>query len=273
MDCRRRLIASPLQSLCAVLSVLLSLTGCMGAGIGKAGADLELGEPQISMSLKLDKEKYGVGAPIIATLTLTNDGELPVTIGRPSPFTVEFYLRPHTSPEPLHTQMVTWPLETVSYVALDTNETHERKLVLSRATLNEGAFDVFAVYRTEPEQDIQMTATVGSNNVPIEVSLPVSMERDTMGLIVQAEAERIAQQFFGQQHSRIDSRLVMDEKVRMYQWWVTVYYSSPTAEGETFGSCFVDPFLGRVRNTTHKQVELDTTPSFEIDSGEDKPSS
>lgn len=250
---------------CALLLVSVSLPGCLGFQLGKAGADLELETPQLGLVLSTDRTAFGVGAPIIAELTLKNEGKLPVSVARPSPLTVEFYLRPHTSPEPLHTQMVTWPDEVVDFVPIEPGETHKRSHVLSRATLKEGSYDLIAIYRSEPEAELKNAATVASNPVPITVSLPVEMERDSLGLIVEAEAARIAKEHFGQDDSRIDARLVMDKRMKMHQWWVTVYYSTPTTTGESYGSCFVDPYLGKVKGVTREQVQLDTTPRWVIE--------
>ena len=268
-------MACPRQ-LAPIIPVLVVplITGCIGFGIGKAGADLELDTPQLSAVLSLDSDTYGLGAPIIAELALVNDGKLPVTGARPAHFTVEFYLRPHTSPEPIHTQMVSWPLETASYVPLEPGARHQRSHVLSRATLNPGDYDVFAVYRSEPEEGIELAATVGSNPVSIRITEDVAMERDSLGLIMEAEAARIASRHFQQPESRVDARMVMDRNVRMHQWWVTVYFATPTASGETYGSCFIDPYLGRVRSVTKERVQLDSTPRAVIqttDSGKSGP--
>ncbi|MFH0945292.1 MAG: hypothetical protein V2A76_08860 [Planctomycetota bacterium] len=251
--------------ICVLCLTAVSLPGCIGVGLGKAGADLELETPQLGLVLSLDRQAYGVGAPIIAKLTLVNKGELPVSVARPSPLTVDFYLRPHTSPEPLHTQMVSWPDEVVDFVPIEPGESHQRSHILSRATLKEGSYDLLAVYRSEPEAELKNTATVASNAVPITVSLPVEMERDSLGLIVEAEASRIAKTHFGREDSRIDARLVMDSRMKMHQWWVTVYYAAPTAEGEAYGSCFVDPYLGVIKGITKEQVKLDTTPRWVIE--------
>jgi hypothetical protein len=59
----------------------------------------------------------------------------------------------------------------------------------------------------------------------------------------------------------------MDKNVRMHQWWVTVYFSEPTAAGDSLGSCFIDPYLGRVRGETNVPVEVDTTPRSVIEQG------
>src|SRR5690606_28773675 len=88
----------PLASASILLPLLLSFPSCMG--IGKAGADLELEEPALGVALETDAASYGVGAAIVATVTVTNEGPAPVSIPRPSSDTVRFFLRSPGETEP-----------------------------------------------------------------------------------------------------------------------------------------------------------------------------
>jgi len=234
--------------------LLIALPSCGVLGIGKSGADIELDTPTLDVELTLDEAAYGVGAPIIATLTVRNDGDAPVSIPRPSADTVRFFLRGADEVEPRDTQLVRWPNEQPEFVNLDSGQTDVRPFILNMATSSAGPLEVFAVYRTEPDPAIELAANEASNPVGVEVTLPVALERDTMGLITEAEAHRIATNYFGQAAQRIDSLLVKDSKLRMHQWWVTVWFSTSTEDGRTNGSCLIDPFLGKVRKESDRAV-------------------
>ncbi|MFG0320703.1 MAG: hypothetical protein ACF8XB_25745 [Planctomycetota bacterium JB042] len=243
---------NPLRSLLSVLLLVAALPACMG--IGKAGADLELEEPTLDVLVETDAARYGVGEAIVATVVLTNAGAAPVSIPRPSPDTVRFFVRGADESEPRDTQSVRWPLEQAEFISLEPGESHGRRFVLNLATSAPGSLDLFAVYRTEPDPAIELAANVASKPVALEVELPVAMERDSMGLISRAEAERIAVAHFGREAARTEALLVKDSKVRMHQWWVTVWYQSASPDGNMYGSCFIDPYRGRVRGVTDDPV-------------------
>ena len=238
----------------ALAALLLGLPACGVLGIGKSGADLELDMPRLDVDLTLDEASYGVGAPIIATVTIRNIGDAPISVPRPSADTVRFFVVGSADNEPRDTQSVRWPNEQPEFVTLETDQTDVRPFVLNMATSDAGPLEVFAIYRTEPDPEIELAANEASEPVSIEVTLPVALERDTMGLISEAEAHRIATRYFGRSAKRVDSLLVRDSKLRMHQWWVTVWYSSPTADGRTNGSCLIDPFLGKVRKEADRPV-------------------
>lgn len=239
----------------AVLPLLLVVSGCMG--IGKSGADLDLGEPTLAVELSVDDARYGVGAPIIAEVVVHNTGEAPVSVPRPSRDTLEFFLRPLESPEPRHTQVVGWVLENPEFIALEPGQIDRRRFVLNLATSEPGDFELFAIYRTEADPAVRLTATpVASNAVPVAVRPPRVLERDGMGLISEDEARRIAVRHFGRSAAQVDAVLAKDERVRHHVWWVTVHFEAPAAGDATHGSCFIDPFLGRVRSETAKVVVI-----------------
>ncbi len=245
---------NPLRPLLSVLLLVAVLPACGVMGIGKSGADLELDEPTLEVTVETDAARYGVGEAIVATVLLTNAGPAPVSIPRPSPDTVRFFLRGADEPEPRDTQCVRWPLEQAEFISLEPGESHGRRFVLSLATSDAGPLDLFAVYRTEPDPAIELAAHVASNPVSLAVELPVALERDSMGLISRAEAERLAVAHFGREAARTDALLVKDSKVRMHQWWVTVWYQSASPDGNMCGSCFIDPYRGRVRGVTDDPV-------------------
>lgn len=243
-----------LRTIAAPSLLLALLPACGVMGIGKAGADLELDEPTLDVALELDDVSYGVGAAIVAKVSVTNSGPAPVSIPRPSPDTVSFFVRGLNEDEPRDTQSVRWPLEQVEFLSLEPGQAHGRRFVLNMATSDPGALELFVVYRTEPDPAIEFAANVASNAVPIEVTLPVALERDTMGLITRSEAERIASRHFGVEPARVDALLVKDSKVRMHRWWVTVWFQSPSPDGSTHGSCFIDPYRGRMHGVTDDPV-------------------
>lgn len=228
----------------------LAATGCLG----RAGADLELGAPSLAVELALDAAAYGVGAPVLAEVTITNTGAAPVTVGRPSAHTVDFFLQPADAPEPRHTQQVSSPVEAPAFVVIQPGASHARVIPLNFATSAPGSYRVFAVYGAEPQEGVELTATLASNAVPITVTLPVVLERDAVGLITEREARRIALEHFGGAAERVDARLYQDERFRTFVWWVTVYRASPAPAGATQQSCFIDAFLGHVRADTEAPV-------------------
>ncbi|MBI4882068.1 MAG: hypothetical protein HY812_20765 [Planctomycetes bacterium] len=240
---------NPRIALAACL-LALAAAGCLG----RAGVDLELGAPSLEVKLALDAATYGVGAAVLAEVTITNVGEAPVTVGRPSSHTVDFFIQPEGAPEPRHTQQVASPVEAPAFVVIEPGESHARVIPLNFATSAPGSYRLFAVYGAEPQEGVELTATLASNAAPITVTLPVVLERDAVGLITEQEARRIALEHFGGEAQRIEARLVQDERFRTFVWWVTVYQDSPARPGRAGKSCFVDAFLGHVRAETEKAV-------------------
>ncbi len=246
---------SPTSISVLALAVLPFSSGCF-MGIGKSGADLELGVPTMDVALVLDRSSYGMGAPIVAEVTVTNTGDKTVSVPRPGRDTIDFYLRPVSATDPRHTQKVAWALEEPEFVSLEPGTSDQRKFALNLATKEAGEYVIHAVYRTEPDPSLELAAaTVTSPGVPITVDASfVVFERDGMGLITESEAKRVATEFFHRDALRAEARLVKDERIRMHIWWVTVYYASPADDGSVFGSCLIDPFLGHVRSKATKPV-------------------
>ncbi len=230
----------------------LAAAGCFGPG--RAGADLEVGAPSLEVRLALDSAGYGVGAPVFAEVTLTNTGDAAVTVARPSAHTVDFFRQPADAPEPRHTQQVSCPLEAPSFVVIQPRASHARVIPLNFATAAPGSYRLFAVYGSEPEAGVELTAKLTSNAVPFTVTLPVVLERNEVGLITEQEARRIALQHFGGKALRVDARLIQDERYRTFVYWVTIHRAAGDPAGATPQSCLIDAALGHVRAETDQPV-------------------
>ena len=237
----------------AFVLLLLCAGGCTGFGHG----DIETGAPTLSVALTVDAPTYARNAAVIASVTITNAGEKPASIALPGRETMEFNLFTKDSPDPFHVEFVSSPLELSEFQLVEPGETIKRPFVLPLAARAAGTFRLIAVYHPELEDSIVGGTPVASDAAPFEVDGPPVFDRDSNGVISEADAIRVAQSFFARPTKSSSARFLIDEN-RLGVWLVTVELAQPDAKGRTTRACRVNPYHGKVQK--EESPNLKTAP-------------
>lgn len=234
----------------AALLGLVLLTGCTGLG----QADLEDGLPNLTVTVQVDAAEYARNAPVVANVSVTNAGDSSVSLVMPARETLEFNLFTTRSPEPLRIEFVASPLEPIEFNVLEPGATMSRKFVLPLAARAEGEYRLITIYRPELGEEIQGSMPIASEAAGFVVKDPPAFDRDSNGVISEADAIRVAKAHFGQATKAVRAQYVLDE-LRLGVWLVTAEFDRPDAAGKSQRACYVNAYLGRVNNRPARDDE------------------
>lgn len=235
-------------ALCLGLAFLPACTGL-------SQADLEDGLPSLTVAVAVDAPEYSRNAPVVANVTVTNAGDSSVSLVMPARETLEFNLFTTKSPEPLRVEFVASPLEPIQFQVLEPGATLSRRFVLPLAARANGEFRLISIYRAElGGEDIQGGLPIASEAAPFVVKDPPAFDRDSNGVISEADAIRIAQAHFAQPTKAVRAHYLLDE-LKLGVWLVTAEFAQPDAAGKQQRACFVNAYLGQVSNRPARDDE------------------
>lgn len=228
-------------SLFAVLGLgLLAATGC---------ARLRGGDPAraLTLELALDAPAYAPGAPVVAQLTLTNTGGRAVEAVSLDRTALTFSFRPAQAAGPQSGLLLVEPVYSEKEPAgqglrLKPGEAQTRRFVLTRLTLERGAYFVQAIYALPRPSGERPAPKVYARAVPFKVEgEKVFAHRYPDGLITRQEAIARAAAQAGFQPAKSDALLVTNQ-LGFREWWINL---APTGGGAT-KSFYVNPYTARV---------------------------
>ncbi len=259
-----RSLRSHLAASALLLPLSLGITGCILQG---GSGELDLETPKVEVTLKLDKETYQIGEPMIATVSVKNTGTERNVIAVPGAGICEFYAhRVDGDPETIDSvQYLSAPDETTSMQDVEAGESFERKLLVYRYGRKAGKYEMFARYRTD-EKSVQ-NAEVSSAIVGFAIEGSTKFDRDREGLLTEAEAIRVAREHFKLGDDIPAEAVLAKDETRLNVWLVTLHAppaapapTAPTAKEAPAAStkpqdksALVSPYTGsfkREANTT-----------------------
>lgn len=226
---------------CALALAAASVPACTGL----SQADLEDGLPNLTVVLHVDAGQYARNAPVIANVSITNAGDSSVSHVMPARETLEFNLFTTRSPEPLHVEFVASPLEPIQFNVLEPGATLERKFILPLAARMTGDLRLIAVYRPEIGEGMQGSLPIASEAAVYTVQDPPAFDRDSNGVISEADAIRIATAYFARSPKAVRANYLLDE-MKFGMWLVTAEFAQPDANGKSQRACYVNAYLGQV---------------------------
>lgn len=221
----------------------LTLLCCGCTGLSQA--DLEDGLPNLTVTVQVDAAEYARNAPVVANVSVTNAGDSSVSLVMPARETIEFNLFTTRSPEPLRVEFVASPLEPIQFDVLEPGATIARKFVLPLAARATGEYRLITVYRPELGEEIQGSMPIASEAAAYVVKDPPAFDRDSNGVISEADAVRIATAHFAQTTKAVRARYLLDE-LKLGVWLVTAEFERPDAAGKSQRACYVNAYLGQV---------------------------
>jgi len=223
--------------------------------------DVELGAPDLEVSLSLDEANYRIGDAMIAELTVKNVGEDMVSVPMASSHTTQFWKAATGTTDALHVEFLDFAQEGPEFTTIDPGDEHTRMLVLPRATVEGGDYTFFAVYKSELAEEMEGYEKHPSNRVEVSISPPTRIHRDSEGRLVRDEAIKAAAMFFSQPADRIETQLLFDTNYGMYVWLCTANLPTPDEKGRSKLSCFVNAYLGQVMAMSDEHVDPAAGPS------------
>jgi hypothetical protein len=230
--------------------VLATTSGCSGF----SQTDLEDGVPAMDVSVTVDSAGYARNTAVIAEVTIQNIGDKPVSIPIPGRESVEFNQFHAESPEPLVVDFVAPPREPIEFTLVQPGETLTRRFLLPLAARKVGEFRLISLYRPELE-GIEGSTPVASKAAAFAVTDPPAFDRDSNGVISEADAKRAAERYFAQRAKSVLAKYFLDE-AEVGTWLVTVEFEKPDAKGRTQRSCRVSAYTGAVQRAKADETNV-----------------
>ena len=133
--------------------------------------------------------------------------------------------------------------------ALQLDEGAVRAVVDRRASLlaarMTGDLRLIAVYRPEIGEGMQGSLPIASEAAVYTVQDPPAFDRDSNGVISEADAIRIATAYFARSPKAVRANYLLDE-MKFGMWLVTAEFAQPDANGKSQRACYVNAYLGQV---------------------------
>jgi hypothetical protein len=240
----------------AALATALLAAGC-------ASSDLLEPEGPVAIEVSLDKKTYRPGEAAVCTVALTNRSGEDVDVQVPNFASLRFYYGPVGTDVRLERPPVASPLEPAGQtVSVRVDETVYRRFVLTRVTQDVGSQALHVVYKSG-KADVDRGIGVIARAVPFAVKGVRRFARDSEGLLMAADAKRVARKAAGAEEAAVaEARLIRNE-AGFLDWWVDVQKrpaGSARAKAEP-KSFFVNPYTGRVRTAAKPHGSRQALPS------------
>lgn len=223
-----------------LLFLIVFLMACSRLSTGAAGQASDL-----TLALKLSKEKYQPGEPVTAMVTLTNASGEPVSAAMLDHASVTFSVQPQKAGaaseqrfvEPLYSEKE----QTGEGKGLGAGESLARNFVFTNLTFERGGFVLAAVYARPSDSPLRAPRKSYAKAAAFAVEGQKAFaHRYLSGLLAREDAIALATAKAGGKVQGADTLLITDE-AGFAKWWVNL-----TLEGGAVKSWFIDPVFAQV---------------------------
>lgn len=202
--------------------------------------------PALVLAASLDREAYQIGQPLIATVSLKNEGPDPVDVPRFDHQALTFFYREQGSSAPIEREPVFSRATLPEPRELGPGETRARRFLLTRLTGAEGDYVFLAGFKGAISGGALFAQEIYCPGVPYRVTQPVALERDPAnGLILKAQARELAERWAPGEAAAVRVVLKPLDDTGLYTW-VVFLRVAPSDGPEYQDAVRVNPYTGKV---------------------------
>lgn len=241
----------------ALLFPALLLGGCLGGifGGGEKPAPLMLIGYQST-------QNYHPGEALVVELVMISYHNKPLLLPELNSPTVNFWITDNDTGRTFKRPAVSSPLEQTSIPkSLEPGERWRRHFVLTQATETTGTFRWQAIYGSAlPVEGLLPTGPIASDPLTYTVRGPQRFQRDSDGVLLEADALALAREWAGLPQAQATAQLVRNE-AGFLDWWIRL---DPDAQGKFRKACLINPYLGKFRSEVDPTVAPPAVSTPEI---------
>jgi hypothetical protein len=222
------------------LALLVPLAILLLSGCARTSAAGEAPEP-LHLYLRLEKSELRPGEAVIAEVFLLNAARNDLLVSPLHHGSLRFWHQIEGGPAATRIEPVYSPKEPLeSGDRLERDGLRTRRFLLTRATASPGRHSLQVSYNGDPQGLLGRRWTATSLPATYVVAGEPVLKRDTDGVLLKEDAERLARDHLGRHAEVLETRMLVNE-AGFLDWTVRLQ----TEAGERV--VLVNPYLGRVR--------------------------
>lgn len=235
-----------------ILSVLLSCSVLKETEFEKP--DLKsISEEALIAFIAIDKTQYNPEEPVIATVQINNISGATQNIPTLDIKSLSFYKIEKSSGSVAQVFPIVSPNESLlNFEEVRNKDWRRRQFVLTDCTPTTGSYSIQAIFNSGGKDSIEGRPKFASAPFDYNVSGHPMYNRDLKGILLEADAIKIAAKRLDGGYENASSKLVINE-AGFFDWWIT--FTIKKDREEVKKAYLVNPYLCVVRKEVSPYVE------------------